>query len=653
MGELRVNGRNDPAAMRAFTRALLRDLHALEQLLDAGRIEEGVRRIGAEQELFLVDRGWRPAPVGPEVLQTLSNPCYTTEIGRFNLEINLPPADLGPGVFPAIERSLRQLIEEGDRAAAQHGAQVLLTGILPTLTHADLALENLSPRPRYFALNEMILALRGGPLQLRIEGTDELQIAHESVMLEACNTSFQVHLQVGAAEFPRLYNAAQAALGPVLAASANSPLLLGKRLWEETRIALFQQSIDTRHPVAHVREIQPRVRFGDGWVRGSVLEIFQQDLARMRVIFAGETTEDSLAMLAAGGVPCLRALQIHNSTVYRWNRPCYGVFQGKPHLRIECRALPAGPTLPDEVANAALWIGLVLGLAQEYGDVAERMSFDDARANFLAAARYGLRAGFSWLGGERLSAPELLLHRLLPLARAGLRGEGIGEEDVERYLGIIEQRVRSGRTGARWMLDAAARLEARGARAEQLARLTAGIAARQRAGTPVHEWEPLDAEPIASWQESYGLVEQCMTTSLLTVHEDELLDLVAFLMDRQQVRQILVEDDDHHLVGVVSYRSLLRRLCGNGTHGEAEAIPVREAMVRDPVCVSPETPTLHAVRLMQEQGLSALPVVRHGQLVGILSERDLLPIAAHVMATGSGHSPPAPGECPPAAGVSA
>jgi CBS domain-containing protein len=631
MGEQKVRRGADPIAMRAFTRGLLRDLQALERMIEGDLIERDRRRIGAEQEVFLVDAGWHPAPIATEVLRALDDPGFKTEIGLFNLEIDMEPAALSAAVLSRLEERLVDRLSRLATVCDERGCRAILTGILPSLRHADLTLDNLTPLPRYHALNETTLSLRGGPFRLRIEGTDELQVEHDSVMLEACNTSFQFHVQVSAEEFSKRYNAAQAALGPVLAASVNSPLLFGKRLWEETRIALFQQSMDTRNPVSHVREIVPRVRFGDAWVERSAMEIFHHDISRHRVMFQGEITEDPLEVLAVGGTPKLEAFRVHNSTIYRWNRPCYGISEGRPHLRIECRALPSGPTVRDEIANAALWLGLVFGLSEEHGDVADLMEFDDARANFLAAARYGLRAGFSWFGGKRYSARDLLLLRLLPLAREGLRGLGIAEDDAVGYLGIIEQRVATGHTGARWMLDSFASIRNRGTRAEQLATLTAAMGVRARSGEPVHEWETVTAEEMVSHQESYDLVEQCMTTDLFTVHADDALELAITLMDRHQVRQILVEDEENRMVGMVSYRSLLNRLARGELIRDADAVPVGEVMERDPPYIAPDGRTEHAIRLMRDRKLSALPVLKNGKLVGIISERDILPVAAHLL----------------------
>lgn len=623
-----------PEAIRTFTKALLRDLKALERMVASGLFEEGVRRFGTEQEVFLVNRGWRPAMVAMELLERLGGPPYTPELARFNLEMNLEPHRLEGTCFRDAQEDLEGLLQRLREAAEQEGARVVLTGILPTLVKSDLTLDSITPKPRYYALAEAMDRMRGGAYRLRIEGTDELHIEHDSVMLEACNTSCQVHLQVSVDEFPRLYNAAQVVTAPVLAASVNSPLLFGKRLWAETRIALFQQSLDTRSATLHLRELSPRVRFGDQWVRESVTELFQEDIARFRVILSAPVDEDPVEVLDAGGIPALRALQLHNSTVYRWNRPCYGIRNGKPHLRIECRALPSGPTVLDEMANAALWVGSVLGVAERYGDVTRAMEFDDAKANFLAASKLGLKAALSWMDGEPVAAPRLILDTLLPLAREGLESCGVDGDDISRYLGVVRDRVESGATGAEWTLRSLANMRDQGTRAERLAALTAAMDRRQWEGAPVHEWAPAGLPEAGGWKLNYLKVEQYMTTSLFTVNEDELVDLVAFLMDRKQIRHVMVEDDDHRLVGLVSYRSILRLVAEgreDGSGGDGDAYPVKEIMERDPVTVSPETPTLEAIDTMRRRRVSCLPVVKDGRLVGLVSERDFMPIAYQLL----------------------
>jgi len=630
MGKQEVHPDLDPEALRAFTRAILRDLKALERIIEDGMIESGVRRCGAEQELFLVNEGWRPAPVAPEVLEHLpSEAQFTTELARFNLEINLDPLLLEGGCFSAMEDRMRELVGAVERAAEKENARVVLTGILPTLGKSDLSLDNLTPRPRYYALNEALTRIRGGEYRLRIDGTDELNLKHDSVMLEACNTSTQFHLQVSHAEFVDLYNVAQVAIAPVLAAGVNSPLLFGKRLWAETRIALFQQSIDTRSATLHLREMSPRVRFGEHWARNSVVDLFQEDLARFRVLMAKEVEENPFECLEAGEVPGLEALQLHNSTVYRWNRPCYGITDGAPHLRIECRALPSGPTIADEVANAAFWIGLVMGLSKEFGDVTRRIEYDMAKGNFLAAARLGLNARFEWFDGETVSARRLIIEHLLPVAREGLRAVGVDDGDVERYLGIIGDRVTAEATGASWILRSLASLPEEMSRGERLASITGAMVSRQESKQTVHEWALATSEDAGSWRPNFLTVEQYMQTSLVTVNEDELVDLVAFLMDREEVRHVLVEDDEHRLVGLVSYRSLLRLMAEGGM---TEEVPVKKVMERDPISVSPETSSLDAIEIMRDRSVSCLPVVKDGKLVGLVTERDFMPIAYQLLA---------------------
>ncbi|MEE8251794.1 MAG: glutamate-cysteine ligase family protein, partial [Gemmatimonadales bacterium] len=300
MGRQDITPELEPAAIRRFTKALLDDLRALERILAEGMIESGARRFGAEQEVFLVGQDWRPAPIATQVLAQLDDERFTTELALFNAEINLEPMRLGGECFSQLEQELTKLLGQIDAAARSVGGTVVMSGILPSLSKSDLSIENITPRPRYFALNEAVTRLRGGPLRLHIQGTDELNIEHDSVMLEACNTSFQVHFQVSADEFVRLYNVAQLIAAPVVAAAANSPLLFGKRLWKETRIALFQQSIDTRSASPHMREFSPRVRFGERWLKGSVVDAFEEDIARFTVLMAREVSESPFDVLADG-----------------------------------------------------------------------------------------------------------------------------------------------------------------------------------------------------------------------------------------------------------------------------------------------------------------------------------------------------------------
>jgi len=417
MGDKAVSTNDDQAHFRAFTRAVLTDLQALEKMLDEGMMEENELRIGGEQEMFLVDSAMHPAPIALEVMEAAKEKRLTTEIGRFNLEANLTPLSFTGRCFSDMEAELNELIGVVRNAAAKASGDVVLCGILPTIQHSDLVEANLTPSPRYTELNRVLTALHGDDRMVHIKGLDEISLHLRDTFIEFCNTSFQVHLQPPIKDFVRTYNWALAVTAPVLAASVNSPILLGHRLWHETRLALFQHAVDERSPMHHERNKPARVTFGRDWVRTSMIDLFHEDVARFRFILTRETEEDSLEALSAGGIPELAAWRMHNGTVWRWNRACYGVLNGKPSLRIEARFLPAGPTIVDELANAALFLGLLIALPIEFGDVCDKLAFDDAKTNFFSAARNGLRSQMAWIDGRTHSTRKLLLKELIPRAR--------------------------------------------------------------------------------------------------------------------------------------------------------------------------------------------------------------------------------------------
>ncbi len=630
MGEQITTAQVDGPAMRAFMKRLLADVNALEQMLDEGVVESGIRRIGAEQEMFLVDEAMRPAAVNMEVLAHLDD-RFTTELGRFNMEANLPPLLLGGACLSELEAELTGVVEAARAAASREGAEVLLVGVAPTLELTDLNTENMTPLPRYRALNDALMRLRGDEYQFFVKGTDEIRVSANSVMLEACNTSFQVHVQVGPEEFARVYNMAQVATGPVLACAVNSPLLFGKDLWRETRIALFEQAVDTRRATQHLREVHPRVGFGNQWVDESVLEIFREDIMRFRAILADAREEDPFAVLESGGVPELHALRLHNSTVYRWNRACYGILDGKPHLRIENRVLPSGPTTHDEVANAAFWLGLTSGLMVHHPNAREHISFGDTRANFLSASRRGLSAQLRWLDGEVWPARDLILEELIPLAREGLASSDVAAADIDRYLGTIEDRARSSQTGATWMLGSLSAMGEDGSRVERLRAVTRAMLVRQSTGQPVHAWPIAEISEAGGWKENFLRVDQYMTTDLITVNQDELVDLVASLMKWRNISHVPVEDSAHRLVGLVAVRELLPLVAQGLPEGEGTHVPVSEIMDPEPVTVPPDTPTLAAIRCMRERKVRCVLVVDGDELVGLVTEHDFMNIAAHLL----------------------
>lgn len=631
MGEHNVTADRDPHREQAFMKSLLADLAALGQMIEMGKIESGVRRIGAEQEMFLVDRAMRPAPVALEVLKIAKDDRLTTEIGKFNLEANLSPRMLSGDGMRQMEQEIKELVALAQSAARVVTSDIVLTGILPTIRQSDLTLDNLIPSPRYFALNQVMHHLRGSAFNAHIKGLDELQLTHDNVMLEACCTSFQVHLQVGADEFARLYNWAQAITAPLLALAANSPLFLGRRLWHETRTALFQHSTDERSDTRQLRSHPPRVSFGENWIKDSVIEVFREEIARFRVLMTKEIDENPLEVLARGQLPQLAALRLHNGTVWRWNRPCYGVKDGIAHLRIEQRAMPAGPSVLDEMANAAFFFGLMTSLPAEFGEVDRLMQFDDAKNNFIVAARYGLKAQLTWLNGQEVPVSVLVSEQLLPLARKGLMLAGVDSDDINRYLDVIEERVRREQTGAIWALRSMAAMDGQGTRELRNRVLVERTIELQRREIPVAEWPLAELDDSREWSRSYQTVGQLMVSDLFTVRPDDLIDLAASVMDWRHIRHVPVEDDEGRILGLVSHRDLLRLLSNGLLSNKTQFVTVKEIMKHDPITVTPGTSTLEALNIMRGSKVGCLPVVENGKLVGIVTAYDFLALSAEII----------------------
>ena len=627
MGEHKVEEYADEQKAQAFVKALLEDLRALAFMLEDGRVESDVTRIGAEQEMFLVDRYLRPSPVSMEVLKYANDSRLTTEIARFNLEANLSPLKLENNCFSRMEDELQQIIDLARRSAATEDADVLLSGILPTLQKSDLTLDNLTPIARYHELNRGVIRMRGGPLSIHIKGLDELHLAHDNIMMESCNTSFQVHFQSNARDFANHYNVAQAITGPVLAVAVNSPILFGQRLWQETRVALFQHSTDERSRPQLARNQPTRVSFGDRWLENSVIELFHDQITRFRPIMISEPDENPFRVIARGETPLLSALRLHNGTVWRWNRACYGVSDGVAHLRIENRVLPSGPTVVDEIANTAFFTGLMVSLPQVYGEIRHRMAFDDAKMNFFRAARHGLDAQFSWLDGQNYSACSLILDHLLPLARQGLRNSNVASEDIDRYLGIIEERAQSRQTGAGWIMKSLAGMESTISKDARQRNLTSAILASQKKGQPIHRWPMIEKAETDEWEHNYRTVGQFMSTDLFTVSPDDLVDLAASVMDWRHIRHVPVEDEEGRLVGLITHRGLLRLMIKRD-NTDQKPTTVQEIMVTHPVTVSPLTPSLEAMEIMRSHRVGCLPVVDGDQLVGIVTSYDFLEASA-------------------------
>ena len=628
MGSLDVKIVSSQKQLNEFTKCLLTDIRALEQMLENNMFTQSPVLFGAEQELILVDEYFKPAPLAMEVLEDLHDPDFTTELARFNLEINMPPIEFSGTGLSQMEEFLNRKFSRLTEVIKKRELNYIITGILPSLRKFDLELQNLTPLKRYMALITAIAKLRGSSHELKIKGIEELNITHSSALLEASNTSFQVHLQVDPSQFVSKYNSSQMLLAPVLAISSNSPVLFGKRLWSETRIALFQQSVDTRHSSEHIRERSPRVMFGNRWVQKSVLELYREDVARFRVMLSTKKPENSTDLLKAGKIPELNALLVHNSTVYRWNRPCFGISEdGKPHLRIENRALPAGPTIIDQVANSAFWLGMMEAFDSHYLNIHKIVDFEDARANFISSAFRGMDNELKWTNGKKYPVRELIKSELLPIAREGLEKKNIVENDIDKYLGIIEERNETGQNGTTWILNSFKSLSNQDLGREEVpVALAANMYKFEQMQIPVHKWEIARIRDMKQWHPDGILVEEFMTTDLFTVQKNDIPELVADMMDWERLRYTAVEDKQGNLVGLISSRILMRYFSARNKDCKMKEKKVKDLMIPNPITISPDSTVFDAMYLFREHNIGCLPVVKGNKLVGLVTEKNFLGI---------------------------
>ncbi|MBL0190718.1 MAG: CBS domain-containing protein [Saprospiraceae bacterium] len=634
MGEAKAVLLKDDVERQQFVKALLDDIQAFDYMLKNEWFENDITRIGAEQELVIVDKKtFKPALINLDVLERLNNhPQVVTELAKFNLETNLSPLVFEGNCFSELENENLRLLKMIEDVLVDFDARLILTGICPTLRKFDLDLKNLTDKPRYRALMAAIDAeMKGSSYELRLSGIDEIHLKHDSPLLEACNTSFQVHLQVSQFDFVKMYNIAQSLAAPTMAIAANSPIVFGRRLWHESRIALFQQSIDTRTSHDHLRETSPRVDFGNQWLQESILEIYREDIARFRVLLGGKVEEDSIKKIVKGEIPKLKSLLMHNSTVYRWNRPCYGISpNGKPHLRIENRVMPSGPTVLDEIANSAFWLGAMIGLGDQIKDIRDHMSFEDARDNFGKAAMTGMDSKFTWFKDKKINASDLILHELLPLAKEGLKKQKVNSGEIDKYLGVIEERTKSHMNGARWMLRAYTDLKKKVSNDEALTILTSSIIKNQDKHMPVHTWEMPNVKDLENYSPSNLKVQEFMQTDLFTVQKDDIIELVAEIMDWRMIRYMPVEDKKGHLIGLISARLLLRHFT-KAHLNKKKRTTVEEIMIKTPITIDPDATIQEALNLMRTKRLGCLPVVKGGELIGIISEMDFLRITARLI----------------------
>ena len=577
--------------------------------------------------MFITDSDFSPNLTALKILDDITDDRFTNEIALFNIEANLTPRRFQAKCLSQMEEEIKEVVSIAKKHAGDHDSKIILAGILPTLRQLDLTMDSITPVDRYYELNDRLKEIRGSDFRLDIRGVDELTVTHDNFLLEAMNTSFQVHFQVSGNEFVDMYNLSQAITGPLMAVAVNSGLIHHFRLWHESRIAVFQNSVDTRSTTHQNRGTQPRVHFGNEWIN-SIVDVFRDDISRFSVILTSEYEADPVAMVESNVIPKLKALMLHNGTVYRWNRPCYGVKDNVPHLRIENRVLPSGPSVVDEVSNSAFYFGLMAGMSQKYPDITQVLRFSNARNNFLQACRTGLECHFNWINGESIAATDLIKNELLPIAADGLQQAGVDQADVDKYLGVILKRVESKQTGAKWAIKSITEMDKEIHPDERVRSIVAEMEKQQNTDAPIHSWPLATASKQADWRASFMRLGQFMVTKLMTVRPDDSMDLAASIMDWKRVRHVPVENDEGELVGLVSHRSIIKKIV-DGENREATAI--REIMNDQPIYAHPDTTTIEAIQIMRERKVSCLPVVENNKLVGVVTEYDLIKVASHVL----------------------
>jgi gamma-glutamyl:cysteine ligase YbdK (ATP-grasp superfamily) len=474
---------------RKYREKVQRSLDVFARMLRERRFEASPSRVGVEIELNLVDSRGVASMRNAAVLDAIADPAWATELGQFNLEINVPPRRLEGHALADLEQEIRASLNAADTKARGAGSRLVMVGILPTLAEKDMHEGTISASDRYRVLNEQIFAARGEDLRIEIDGPEPLLTHSGSITPEAACTSVQLHVQVSPDAFASYWNAAQSIAGVQVALAANSPFLFGRRLWDETRITLFEQATDTRPDELKQQGVRPRVWFGERWIT-SVFDLFEENIRYFPSLLPLCEDEDPLAMLDGGAIPHLDEMSLHNGTIYRWNRPVYAVVDGQPHLRVENRVLPAGPTVADVIANAAFYYGLVRALADAQRPVWTQMSFATAAENLQGGARHGMDARLYWPGLGEVPVAELVLRRLLPLAREGLSRWGVDPDSAGRLLGIIEQRCLTSRNGATWQVATTRALGGPdgAGRAEALREMTQRYIGHMHGNEPVHTW---------------------------------------------------------------------------------------------------------------------------------------------------------------------
>ena len=475
MGQEIEGSRFKKQDFQRFLTRLKQETELLEQYLEQHHFANDKTVTGFELEAWLIGPDYYPAPINAEFLKTMGDPMVCPELASFNVEFNFTPQDLSGSALTKSHTEMTGLWQKGSRTAQQLGGQLVMIGILPTVDDQHLTMSHISSMNRFHVLNEQVLRLRQGrPLELNIHGIDHLRTTHTDVMFESATTSFQIHLQVPLDLAVRAYNASVIVSAPTVAVSANSPFLCGKDLWAETRIPLFEQAVEVGgyEPAAHGP--MRRVTFGSGYLHQSIYECFKENLEHYPILLP-DLIDDPMDKFSN--------VRLHNGTLWRWNRPLIGIENGEPHIRIEHRVVPAGPSVVDAIANAAFYFGLANNLMQREIQPEMQLPFNQARDNFYAAAKNGLDAQIVWLDGKKINIRTLILDKLIPVAVQGLEHAGIDTNDIDKYLGIIEQRTNNSCNGAAWQRAFIAKY------GKDMKSLTKAYLERQNSGEPVHLWD--------------------------------------------------------------------------------------------------------------------------------------------------------------------
>jgi gamma-glutamylcysteine synthetase len=614
MGEFKVQKIKNIAQRNNFYAHLLKDMEAFETMLKNNNFDTE-RKIGAEQEMVIIDKEGNPAGQGNALLNRLADEHYTSELAKYNLELNLDPLPLKSQCFNQLIKKLEFYLTKTHEIAQQLNTRIFLTGILPTITKSHLALENMAEEERYKILSDEFLALRGSNFRVYLQGIHDLNFSLDSILVEACNTSYQMHLQLEPSNFNRDYNWAQMIAAPVLSLGCNSPLLFGKELWQESRIALFKQSMDTRNFNSHFREKIPRVYFGEKWIDQGPAELWKNDIARFPLVLCAETSECSVKLLNEGVIPDLKSLKLHTGTTYSWNRLCYGTKDNLPHIRLECRYLPAGPTPIDQVANQVFWTGLMLN--PTIGDLKNDL-FSSYAENFYKVARNGMQSLLHWKN-RTISCKDLIVKELLPISKEGLLKFNLSKEEIDPYLSIIESRAHSQQNGAQWKLHNFRNLRKSYNPFLSSRKLVEEYYLRQMSGKPVHEWDFISIKNNKKKDpktELPSLIASDIMSSELFIIDIGLS--VALALSIMKWRRI------HHIIGhdpmALSYHIFTNKGLEKQNNGHKALLQCASGKHFE---INPKTKFEEIKNKFMETAASSALVIEEDLLVGIITLSDL------------------------------